>query len=185
MVAFERIWVPQPNRLHQGDAERGEYIFHSVPLFAPLLNNQSRVLTAPDERVATVRVLEQVPVPDGFTSAAEAGSDVHGDQQVYVYRRLIGEAPLLEDGSVRMLVPSRTPLVMQLLDGDGNVLDWQREEEQIGSGETQPRTMRSSPSSVTRKPALSTAARINAFVDTTVTRMLGEAEEEEDEARGN
>ena len=39
----------------------------------------------------------------------------------------------------------------------------------LGSGETQPRTTRSSPSSTMRKPALSTAARISAFVDTTVT----------------
>jgi hypothetical protein len=38
-----------------------------------------------------------------------------------------------------------------------------------GAGDTQPRTTRSSPSSTTRKPPLSTAARICGFVDTAVT----------------
>ncbi len=139
VVAFKRIWVPQPNRYHQGDGQLGEYVFHSMPLFAPLLNDQTRVLTVPNDNVTSVRVLEQLPVPDTVTSAAAAGSDLHGDQQVFVKRRLIGESTLLSDGSIRMLVPARTPLVLQLLDADGNILDWQREEEQIGPGETQPR----------------------------------------------
>jgi len=84
VVAYRRIYVPQPLRVHQGDAQRGEYIFHSIPLFAPLL----------------------------------------------------------EDGSIRILVPASTPISMELLDTEGNVIDWQREEEQIGVGETQPRLIR-------------------------------------------
>ncbi|HTM18922.1 MAG TPA: hypothetical protein VL172_00375, partial [Kofleriaceae bacterium] len=140
VVAYERVWVPQPNRIHQGDAQLGEYIFHSIPLFAPLLNDQSRVGIDPDARVTGVRVLEQMPVPVAVTSTAQGGANIHGSQQVYVVRRLIGQAPLLADGSVRMLVPARTPLILQLLDEGGNVLDWQREEEQLGAGETQPRT---------------------------------------------
>lgn len=110
-----------------------------MPLFAPILNGQSRVLTVPNDGVTRVRVLEQLPVPDDITSAAGGGADVHGAMQVDLKRRLIGEAPLLADGSIRMEVPSRTPLVLELLDGAGNILDWQREEDQIGPGETQPR----------------------------------------------
>jgi len=139
VVAYKRIWVPQPNRVHQGDPLRGEYVFHSIPLFAPLLNNNTRMSTIPNNDVAGIRVLEQLPPPDGTTSAADVSGDLYGVEQVYVKRRLIGEAPLLPDGSVRILVPSRTPLILELLDTDGNVIDWQREEEQIGAGETQPR----------------------------------------------
>ena len=139
VVAFKRIWVPQPNRIQQGDDLRGEYVFHSVPLFAALLNDHSRVSTVPNDDVKRVRVLEQMPVPANVTSQSAAGSNLYGGLHVYVKRRLIGEAPLLDDGSIRLLVPSRTPLVLQLLDKDGNIIETQQEEEQIGPGETQPR----------------------------------------------
>ncbi|MGB8222801.1 MAG: hypothetical protein WCF10_09440 [Polyangiales bacterium] len=36
-------------------------------------------------------------------------------------------------------MPARTPAIREFLDKDGQVLDWQREEEQIGPGETQAR----------------------------------------------
>jgi len=139
VVAYKRVWVPQPNRLQQGDDQLGEMIYHSVPLFAALLNDNSRVATVPNAQVASVRVLEQMPVPGNITSAGAAGGDVYGSEQVYLKRRLLGVAPLLSDGSLRVLLPARTPYIIELLDGDGNVIDWQREEEQIGPGETQPR----------------------------------------------
>jgi len=142
VVAYRRIYVPQPLRVHQGDAQRGEYIFHSIPLFAPLLNDNTRVATVPNMDVASVRIVEQLPPPDGTASAADVSGSLQGPENVYVSRRLIGEAPLLEDGSIRILVPASTPISMELLDTEGNVIDWQREEEQIGVGETQPRLIR-------------------------------------------
>jgi len=139
VVAFERVFVPQPNRIHQGDYTRGEYVFHSIPLFAPLLNDNTRRGLTPDHEVTALRVLEQLSPPEGVTGPEQVAADLHGPEQVYVKRRLIGEAPLLADGSVRLMVPASTPLILELLDANGNVLDRQREEEQLGTGETQPR----------------------------------------------
>ena len=139
VVAFRRVWLPQPNRVHQGDPLLGEYVFHSIPLFAALLNSNQRTGTEPDDRVTRVRVLEQLPPPDGTASASDVAGQLFGAEQVYVKWRVIGEAPLLGDGSLRITVPAKTPLILQLLDSDGQVVHWQREEEQIGAGETQPR----------------------------------------------
>jgi len=139
VVAFKRIWVPQPNRIHQGDRKRGEYVFHSIPMFAVMLNDNSRLGSQPNEDVASIRVVEQLSPPEGVSSPEEVAADLYGPEQVYQRRRLIGEIPLLDDGSVRFLVPASTPLVLELLDADGNLIDWQREEEQLGPGETEPR----------------------------------------------
>jgi hypothetical protein len=139
VVAYRRIWVPQPNRFHQGDPLRGEYIFHSLPVFASLLNANTRRGTAVDDRVVAIRVLESMPPPDGTAAAADVAGSLYGPENVYVRRRLIGEAPLFADGSARLLVPAHTPLLLELLDRNGDVIDRQREEEQIGAGETQPR----------------------------------------------
>lgn len=139
VVAYRRIWVPQPDRVHHGDPERGEYVFHSMPVFVPLLNDNTRVVTAVNEGVTRIRVLEQLPPPDGATSPADVAGELYGPNEVFVRRRLVGEAELLADGSIRLLVPARAPLVLELIDSSGNVIDWQREEEQIAGGETQPR----------------------------------------------
>ncbi len=139
VVAYPRVWVPQPARIHQGDPTRGEYVFHSFPLFATLLNDNSRLSTQPNNDVVAVRILEQLSPPEGVTSAADVAGDIYGEQQVYVKRRLIAEVPLLSDGSLRFMVPASTPLIFELLDSAGNVIDRQREEEQLGPGETQPR----------------------------------------------
>jgi len=108
-------------------------------LFAALLNDNSRLATTPNDAVVAVRILEQLSPPEGVSSAQEVAADLHGEQQVYTKRRLIAEVPLLADGSLRFLVPASTPLVFELLDAAGNVIDRQREEEQLGPGETQPR----------------------------------------------
>ncbi len=139
VVAFERIFVPQPNRAHQGDPKRGEYVFHSLPLFATMMNDNSRLSSLPNNDVVAVRVLEQLSPPAGTTSAEDVAADLHGPQRVYVKRRFVGESPLLADGSLRFMVPASTPLILELLDANGDVIDWQREEEQLGPGETHPR----------------------------------------------
>ncbi len=139
VIAFKRIFVPQPARIHHGDFKRGEYVFHSMPLFAPLMNDNTRLGIMANPDVVAVRILEQMSPPDGVTSPDQVSAQLSGPEQVYVQRRLIGEIPLLADGSVRFMAPASTPLMFQLLAADGSVIDWQREEEQIGPGETQPR----------------------------------------------
>jgi len=141
VVARKRIWMPQPIRHHQGDPDKSEILFHSIPLFAPLLNDQTRVGTQPNEVVTAVRIYEQEPVPAHVTSADLAAGDVFGSPPVYLKWRRIGDdqVELLEDGSLRVLVPSMTPIVLELYDAEGNVIDWQREEQQYGAGETRAR----------------------------------------------
>jgi len=139
VVAYPRIWVPQPNRVHQGILTRGEYVFHSIPLFAVMMNDNTRQGSVPNDKVVAMRVLEQLSPPEGVSSPQEVAADLYGPQQVYVKRRLIGQVSLLADGSLRFKVPASTPLVLELLDKNGAVIDRQREEEQLGPGETQPR----------------------------------------------
>jgi len=140
VVSRKRIWIPQPIRHQQGVREKSEVIYHSVPLLAPMLNQNSRTGTQPNEVVTAVHILEQEPVPAQITSADQAGADAFGPagEEVYVKWRRITEEPMdiLEDGSMRVLVPSMTPLLFELYDADGNLIDWQREAEQFGPGET-------------------------------------------------
>ena len=109
-----------------------------------MMNDNTRLGSKPNDAVVGVRVLENLPPPPGVTSAAEVASDLHGDERVYVKRRLIGESRLFSDGSLRFRVPASTPLILELLDDAGNVIDRQREEEQLGPGETQPRMIQPS-----------------------------------------
>ncbi len=143
VVARKRIWIPQPVRHQQGDEKKSEVVYHSIPLLAPMLNQNTRLGTEPNELVTAVHILEQEPVPAHITSADEAGADVYGPpgEEVYVKWRRITDEPidLLEDGSLRVLVPSMTPILLELYDADGNLIDWQREAEQFGPGETEAR----------------------------------------------
>lgn len=67
-------------------------------------------------------------------AGAPAGSTANtGD--IYQNRTYLGRAPLASDGSVRFRAPAGTPLLLELQDGDGNVLFRMTEEHQLGPGE--------------------------------------------------
>ncbi|RMH42441.1 MAG: hypothetical protein D6689_08190 [Deltaproteobacteria bacterium] len=70
--------------------------------------------------------LEKAP-PPGTTSG-----NVNG---IYQERELIGRAPLEPDGSVRMLLPARRPVVLALEDASGATLLSMTETHQLGPGE--------------------------------------------------
>ena len=75
---------------------------------------------------------DQAPPSD--VAAAMAG--LAGSQMVYQNRKLLGTVPLADkDHSVRLQLPSMTPLVLELLDGDGGKLFTMAEEDQLGPGE--------------------------------------------------
>jgi len=61
--------------------------------------------------VKTIRVLEGIP--------RRRGDGVRPGIPPLVTRRLIGEAPVQEDGSFHIQVPSDTPIELQILDADG------------------------------------------------------------------
>ncbi len=93
-------------------------------------------LTAPGARrylepgtVRAVRVIEGVPLTgtDALLPASEhgglagPGSSVHG-LAAAVPRRLLGVAPVEEDGSFQLEIPPDTPIMLQTLDQDGMAL---------------------------------------------------------------
>ncbi len=67
---------------------------------------------------------------------AEAPAGASGSRDdIFEQRTLIGRAPLAEDGSIKVRVPARTPLVFELQDERGQVITTMREEHQMGPGE--------------------------------------------------
>jgi hypothetical protein len=54
---------------------------------------------------------------------------------IFESRALLGTAPLADDGSVKVLLPSATGLVFELQDSAGNVIVTMGEEHQLGPGE--------------------------------------------------
>jgi hypothetical protein len=62
-------------------------------------------------------------------------SKVQGSEHVYTDRTVLGQASLLADHSVKVDLPSRTPLILELVDGAGHPILTMREEHQLGPGE--------------------------------------------------
>jgi hypothetical protein len=72
-------------------------------------------------------VYTEGPCPSGGCSA-----NVNG---IYQSRMLLGAAPLADDGSVRVRLPSGTGVVLELQDGSGKPIVTMGEEHQLGPGE--------------------------------------------------
>jgi hypothetical protein len=92
------------------------------------------------EPLQTIEVWEDLPPPLTMTSFA-GGGDVANDEygQVYVKRRLVGNVPLLKDGSVRVAIPGGIPIVLHLPDTDisreRKLPRWQKEQFVFAPGE--------------------------------------------------
>jgi hypothetical protein len=113
--------------------ERAIAHYLDLPMLATLLNanlRRGRNVAAFDG-VASLRVYEEHPPP----SAAPDPTKITGPEAVYVDRVLLGEAPLESDGSLKVEMPSRTPLILELVDGAGASVFTMREEHQFGPGE--------------------------------------------------
>jgi hypothetical protein len=106
--------------------------FPDLPMLATLLNFNLRRgrNVAKFDPVASLRVYqEKAPGNPPDTSK------LTGPEMVYQDRAMIGTAGLESDHSIKVDLPSRTPLILELLDGNGNVLFTMREEHQLGPGE--------------------------------------------------
>jgi hypothetical protein len=103
--------------------------FPDAPLIFTLLNANLRRGRPVDlfRGAARLAVYEELGAPPGTTSPTS------GD--IYQERELIGTAPLAEDGSARIRIPSRKGLILELQDGDGSPIVTMREEHQLGPGE--------------------------------------------------
>lgn len=64
-----------------------------------------------------------------------AGTCTRGQNGIYESRTKLGSAPLAEDGSVKIRVPSGQGVVMSLVDADGKTIVKMGEEHQLGPGE--------------------------------------------------
>ena len=59
-----------------------------------------------------------------------------GSERVFTQRQLLGVAPLEADGSLKVALPARRPLILELQDGGRQPIFTMREEHQLGPGET-------------------------------------------------
>lgn len=123
----------------QPRTDRARLTYLDLPLISSLMFQNTR----------TGRIFDDMPHAEIWESLPPAGETSLNDESVYVTeddwgrvyarRRLIGNAPLLEDGSARLDLPGGVPVVLGVLarlDGESSpVWHQQREETQYYPGE--------------------------------------------------
>jgi len=98
-------------------------------VFTLLTGNLRRAHPVDEFRAATqLAIYVEDPAPPGTSSG-------NGDDGSYSSRTLLGRADLRSDGSVKVEVPSGTPLIFALEDEDGDTVVTMTEEHQVGPGE--------------------------------------------------
>jgi hypothetical protein len=105
--------------------------FPDLPLLATLLGanlRHGRNVGAFDG-TASLRVYVEQPPP------GPAPGGLMGSQMVFSQRSLVGRAPLQGDHSLKVAVPARKPLILELIDGSGTPLFTMGEEHQVTPGE--------------------------------------------------
>ena len=113
-----------------GAGDTGTMHFPDLPLLGTLLDanlRHGRDVKALD-KVAALKVYEEKP-PTTLTPART------GKEMVYSERVSLGVAALESDHSVKVTIPARRPLILELIDGDGKAVFTMREEHQLSPGE--------------------------------------------------
>jgi hypothetical protein len=112
-----------------GDADHAILHIPDAPMtFTLLTGNLRRGRPVEDFRKARyLAVYEEGRCPNGTCSAGPSG--------IYESRTMLGRADLADDGSVRVRLPSKTGVVLELQDGDGGVVVRMGEEHQLGPSE--------------------------------------------------
>jgi hypothetical protein len=116
-----------------GAAGHGQVTYPDLPMLATLLGANLRTGRFVDgmRAASQVAIYQDLGPPDAATGmGGRAGSEM-----VYQNRMALGSASLQSDGSVKLLVPSLTPLIVELQDGSGNPVFTMSEEDQLGEGE--------------------------------------------------
>src|SRR5690606_4426561 len=103
--------------------------FPDAPLVFTLLNANLRRGRPIDlfEGAERLAFYQELRPPAGTTSPNR------GD--IFEQRELLGSAPLAADGSARIKLPAKVPVILELQDGAGRALITMREEHQLGPGE--------------------------------------------------
>ena len=115
---------------HSG-APAGIMHFPDVPMVATLLGanlRRGRDVQAMDAAVA-LKVYQELPPP-----SPNPGGLV-GSQAVYQNRQVVGTAAFEADHSLKVYVPTQTPLILELVDASGNPVMTMSEEHQVAAGE--------------------------------------------------
>jgi len=115
---------------HSG-APAGIMHFPDVPMVATLLGanlRRGRDVQAMDAAVA-LKVYQELP-PPGPNPGGLVGS-----QSVYLNRQVVGTAAFEADHSLKVYVPTQTPLILELVDASGNPVMTMTEEHQLAAGE--------------------------------------------------
>jgi hypothetical protein len=102
-----------------------------APVLATLLGanlREARNVMAMDKATA-LRVYEELPPP-----SATPGN-LMGAQQVYTNRMSLGQASFEADRSLKVFLPTRKPLILELVDGSGKPVLTMTEEHQMNPGE--------------------------------------------------
>jgi hypothetical protein len=114
-----------------GGSDKATVHFPDLPMLATLLGSNLR-RGRNVEAFASARALkvyeERPPTSTGVA--------LQGSERVYTERVALGSAPLELDGSVKALLPTGKPLILELVDGGGKALFTMTEEHQLGPGET-------------------------------------------------
>jgi hypothetical protein len=116
-----------------GDGDANVH-FPDLPMLGTLLGanlRRGRNL-GPLEQTRFLAVYAENPPP----SAVPDPASLMGSEKVYSQRTLLGTAPVEADGSLRVTLPSRKPLILELQDGNHSPLFTMKEEHQLGPGET-------------------------------------------------
>jgi hypothetical protein len=105
--------------------------FPDLPMLATLLGDNLRHgrNVARFDGARALKIYEERPPP------APNPPGLQGSQNVYVDRVSLGSVPLASDHSVKVYVPARKPLVLELVDGDGKPILTMGEEHQVSPGE--------------------------------------------------
>ncbi len=118
---------------HGGAGETATVHFPDAPLLATLLGanlRRGRNVAALDRAVA-LKVYEPRP-PASMSAGAGA---LQGPERVFAERRPLGQAALEADRSLKVRLPAKKPLVLELVDKDGAAVFTMQEEHQLGPGE--------------------------------------------------
>ena len=130
----EFVHPPSTSATSQKDSAVVHYA--DLPLLATLQGANDRLGRRIDElrSVRRVRFYTHASPPVACTSDAHSDCTEHieGSERVYVERIDLGSAPVHEDGSAFIRLPSNTPIMMELEDENGELLYRMREETQFG-----------------------------------------------------
>ena len=118
-----------------GAAGDGEAVVHfpDLPMLATLLDanlRRGRNVAAMDK--ARFLAVYDVAAP---ASATPDPAALMGSERVFTQRQLLGVAALESDGSLKVALPARRPLILELQDGGRQPIFTMREEHQLGPGE--------------------------------------------------